>query len=110
QAAAKGDEIRLSPARVQPIAAEDVASTLAKLALESPRNSVVEVAGPMAGPLDSFVRTRLAAAKDTRRVIPDIHARYYGAELDNKSLVPGGNAILGATAFEDWLSQNAVRT
>jgi uncharacterized protein YbjT (DUF2867 family) len=109
QMAAKGDEIRLSPVRVQPIAADDVAGALAELALEPPRNAVVEVAGPKTGPLDGFVRIRLAAANDPRRVISDIHMRYFGAELDNRSLVPAGSALLGATPFEEWLSQNATR-
>jgi uncharacterized protein YbjT (DUF2867 family) len=107
QGGAKGNEIHLSPARVQPIAAEDVASVLAQLAMEPPRNGIVEVAGPEAGPLDAFARKRLAAADDNRMVIPDVHARYFGAELNDSSLTPGENPVLGATRFDAWLQTNA---
>jgi uncharacterized protein YbjT (DUF2867 family) len=103
QGGATGGEIRLSPAKVQPIAAEDVASALAELAMEPPRNGIIEVAGPEAGPLDGFARRRLAAAADTRVIIPDIHARYFGTELNDRSLTPGENAVLGMTSFDAWL-------
>lgn len=107
QAAANGDVIRLSPAQVQPIAAGDVSNALADLALGPARNGIIEIAGPTAGPLESFVRTRLAAANDRRRVIADVHAKYYGAELNDQSLMPASGALIGATRFEDWL-ENAV--
>jgi len=107
QGGATGGEIRLSPAKVQPIAAEDVASVLAELAMEPPRNGIIEVAGPEAGPLDSFARRRLAAAADTRAIIPDIHARYFGTELNDRSLTPGANALLGSTRFDAWLQTSA---
>lgn len=103
--------VRLSPARVQPIAADDIAAVLTELALDSPRNAVVEVAGPEAGPLDVFARTLLVATGDTRHVIADPSARYFGAELDDQSLTPGDNPVLGTTRFAKWLdSRDALRT
>jgi len=109
ESGADGDMIRLSPALVQPIASDDVAAALAELALGSPRNAIVEVAGVEARPLDEFARRVLAAAGDTRRVIADAHARYFGAELNDRSLTPGDNPLLGSTRFEDWLSHASSR-
>ena len=103
--AADGDVIRLSPALLQPIAANDVAAVLAELALGKPLNGTVEVAGPKPIPLDKFAGTFLAARKDPRKVTADTHARYFGAELDDRSLTPGDSPRLGATRFEDWLKQ-----
>ena len=99
-----GDAIRLSPALVQPIASDDVAAALADLALGSPLNATVEVAGPEACPLDKFARKLLAVTGDERHVIADVHARYYGTELNDRSLTPGDHPRLGSTRFEDWLS------
>jgi uncharacterized protein YbjT (DUF2867 family) len=104
QAGASGSEIRLSPAKVQPVAAEDVAGVLAELATEAPRNAIIELAGPEAGPLEEFVRRRLGAAKDGRSIVEDRHARYFGAELELDSLLPGADPVIGATRFESWLS------
>ena len=108
ESGANGDVIRLSPALVQPIASDDVAATLADLAVGSPQNATVEVAGPEACPLDQFARKFLAAEGDRREVIADVHARYYGAQLNDQSLTPGANPRLGPTRFEDWLSHSAV--
>jgi uncharacterized protein YbjT (DUF2867 family) len=109
ESGADGDVIRLSPALVQPIASDDVAATLADLALGSPLNATVEVAGPEAGPLDDFARQFLAASGDRRRVIADVHARYYGTELNDQSLTPGDHPRLGAIRFEDWLSRSILQ-
>jgi uncharacterized protein YbjT (DUF2867 family) len=109
EAAADGNAIRLSPALLQPIAADDVAAALADLALGQPLNGIVEVAGPDAHPLDKLARTFLAARGDKRQVIADIHARYYGTELDDRSLTPGDHPRFGATTFDDWLSRPAAR-
>ena len=106
---AEGDVIRLSPALVQPIASDDVAATLAELALGSPLNATVEVAGPEACPLDKFARKLLAASGDRRQVIADVHARYFGTELNDRSLTPGDHPRLGSTRFEDWLSRSTTR-
>jgi uncharacterized protein YbjT (DUF2867 family) len=102
---AKGDAIRLSPALVQPIASDDVAATLAELAVGSPLNATVEVAGPQACPLDKFAQSFLAATGDKRQVIADVHARYFGAQLNDRSLTPGDRPRLGSIRFDDWLSR-----
>jgi uncharacterized protein YbjT (DUF2867 family) len=104
---AEGDAIRLSPALVQPIASDDVAAALADLTVGSPLNATVEVAGPEACPLDNFAREFLAASGDKREVIADVHARYFGAALNDRSLTPGDNPRLGSIRFADWLSRAA---
>jgi uncharacterized protein YbjT (DUF2867 family) len=105
----EGDVIRLSPALVQPIASDDVAAALAELTVGPPLNATVEVAGPEACPLDEFACKFQAASRDRRRVIADIHARYFGVELNDQSLTPGENPRIGATRFEDWLSRSPAR-
>jgi uncharacterized protein YbjT (DUF2867 family) len=104
---ANGDTVRLSPALMQPIAADDVAAALAEIATNEPVNGTVEVAGPEAIPLDELARRVLAANKDPRPVTADVHARYFGAELDDRSLTPGDDARIAPTRFEDWLGQSA---
>jgi uncharacterized protein YbjT (DUF2867 family) len=100
----EGDVIRLSPALIQPIASDDVAATLADLTLGKPLNATVEVAGPEACPLDNFARKFLGARGDKREVIADVHARYFGATLNDRTLTPGDNPRLGSIRFADWLS------
>jgi uncharacterized protein YbjT (DUF2867 family) len=102
-----GDTVRLSPALVQPEAADDVASTLADVAVGAPLNDTVELAGPEAFRLDELVRRLLNANDDPRQVTADVHARYFGVELDDHSLIPGDDARIAPTRFEDWLSQSA---
>jgi uncharacterized protein YbjT (DUF2867 family) len=109
QSAAQGNAIRLSPALLQPIASDDVASAVAVLALGGPTNGIVELAGPEKVPLDSLVRQHLAQAGDRREVIADIHARYFGTELDDRSLTPGASPMLGSIRFEDWLRRSSAR-
>jgi len=104
-AGAEGDAIRLSPALFQPIASDDVAAALAELAVAEPLNATVEVAGPEACPLDNFARKFLAARGDGRKVIADVHARYFGAALNDRSLTPGENPRLGSIRFADWLGR-----
>ena len=104
---ADGDAVRLSPALMQPIAADDVAAALADVATNEPVNGTVEVAGPEAIRLDELARRVLAANNDPRQVMADVHARYFGAELDDWSLTPGDDARIASTRFEDWLSQSA---
>jgi uncharacterized protein YbjT (DUF2867 family) len=110
-AGADGDVVRLSPALLQPVASDDVAAALAELALGAPRNAMIEVAGPEACPLDKVATKFLAAKEDGRRVIADVHARYFGAELNDRSLTPGEGPRLGTIRFDDWLatSQGAAR-
>lgn len=108
QAATDGEVVRLSPALMQPIAADDVAAALADLAVGPPLNGTVEVAGPEALPMDELARRRMSARGDTRQVIADIHARYFGAEVDDSSLTPGARPRLGPTHFKDWLERASV--
>ena len=103
----EGDVVRLSPALVQPEAADDVVSTLADVAVGAPLNDTVELAGPEAFRLDELARRVLAARDDRRQVTADAHARYFGAELDDRSLTPGDDARIASTRFEDWLSRSA---
>jgi uncharacterized protein YbjT (DUF2867 family) len=101
-----GDTVRLSPALVQPESADDVASTLADVAVGTPLNGTVELGGPEAFPLDELARRVLSAKGDARRVVADPHVRYFGAELDDRSLVPGEGARIAPTRFEDWLAKS----
>ena len=107
KSAVEGNKVRLSPALIQPIASDDVATALAELTTGTPVNGTVEVAGPEACPLDNFARMFLAASGDKRQVIADVHARYFGAALDDRSLTPGNNSRLGSIRFVDWLSRAA---
>jgi len=106
QSATVGEEIRLSPALIQPISSDDVAAALAEVALARPLNGTAEVAGPEAMPLDELVKRFLRGTRDTRNVVADVHARYFGAELDDQSLTPGHAPRLGAIRFEDWLARS----
>ena len=105
--AADGNVVRLAPVLIQPEAADDVASTLADVAVGAPLNDIVELAGPEAFRLDELARRVLEASDDRRQVTADVHARYFGAELDDRSLTPGDDARIASTRFEDWLSQSA---
>jgi len=109
-AATVGDTVRLAPVLIQPIAAKDVASAVGRVAVGSPVNGMVEIAGPQQFRLDQFIRRGLDARHDPRAVIADPHACYFGAELGECTLVPGDNAIPAETCFEDWLSQSMVAT
>lgn len=106
QEATEGQTVRLSPALIQPIASDDVAAAVAEVALAAPVNGMVEVAGPERLPLDELVRRFLTAHHDPRHVITDPHARYFGIELNDQSLIPGDNPRIGPTRFEDFLSRS----
>ncbi|HEU4843867.1 MAG TPA: NmrA family transcriptional regulator, partial [Burkholderiaceae bacterium] len=101
--------IRLSPALIQPIAADDVSAVLADLAVGAPVNDIVEVAGPDRFPLDELARKFLAASADKRQVIADVHARYFGSELNDRSLVADDNPRIGSTRFQNWLSRSSAQ-
>ncbi|HEX5875741.1 MAG TPA: SDR family oxidoreductase [Pyrinomonadaceae bacterium] len=103
-AATEGNTVRLPSVGFQPIAADDVAKVVAKTAIGSPLNGMVEVAGPEQFRFDEMIRMRLSAGKDPRDVIVDPHARYFGAELSERSLVPNDGALLAETRFEEWLT------
>jgi uncharacterized protein YbjT (DUF2867 family) len=109
QSAAKNGEIHLSPALLQPVSSDDVVEALAELAVGKPVNGIVEIGGPEKIPLDELARQHLAAKGDARKVIADVHARYFGTELDDKSLTPADDALSGSLRFEDWLGRTAVR-
>ena len=111
--ATTGDVVKLSSALIQPMAADDVASAVGRVAVGPPINGVVEVAGPEQFRLDGLIRLGLAAKRDPREVISDPEARYFGARLRERTLLPGADAILASTRFEDWIApsvpQPAVR-
>src|SRR5262249_23100120 len=100
-----GNKVRLPSALIQPMAADDVASALVRVALGPPVNGIVEIGGPEKVGLDELVRRGLAARKDPREAVTDPHARYYGIELSERTLLPGDDARLGETRFATWLSQ-----
>jgi uncharacterized protein YbjT (DUF2867 family) len=100
----EGNKVRLPPALFQPMAADDVASAIGRIAMNSPVNGTVEIGGPEQFRLDELIRWDLAARQDPREVISDPHARYFGIEVSERALVPDDDARLGETRFEDWLS------
>ncbi len=103
----EGNKIRLPTALIQPMAADDVASAVGRVATGAPVNGTVEVGGPEKFRLDELVRQFLAARKDPREVVPDPQALYYGVKLGENTLLPGDVAPLGERRFEDWLSLSA---
>jgi len=105
----EGNKVRLPTALIQPMAAEDVASEVGRVATGSPVNGTIEVGGPEKFPLDELVRRGLAAWKDPREVVADPHARYYGVKVSENTLVPGDGARLGETRFETWLKPSTLR-
>jgi uncharacterized protein YbjT (DUF2867 family) len=102
----EGNKVRLPPALIQPMAADDVASAMARIATSSPVNGTVEIGGPEKFRLDELARKDLAARQDPREVISDPNARYYGIQVSERALVPDDNAQLGEAHFEDWLNQS----
>jgi uncharacterized protein YbjT (DUF2867 family) len=105
-AATDGNVVRLAPVLIQPMAGEDVASAVGRTSVGSPVNGIVEVAGPEQFRLDEFVRRGLSARRDPREVIADSQARYYGAELHERTLLPSDQAQIAETHFETWLSES----
>jgi uncharacterized protein YbjT (DUF2867 family) len=103
----EGNNVRLPPVLFQPMAADDVASALAGIAKGSPVNATLEIGGPEQFRLDEAARQDLTARKDPRKVIADPHARYYGIQVSERTLVPDDDARLGHTRLEDWLKQSA---
>lgn len=101
-----GDTVHLPPARMQPVAADDVAAALTDIAVNKPANGTVEVAGPEPIRMDELVRRWLASTRDARQVTTDAQVRYFGAALDDRSLTPGDNPRISPTRFEDWLAQS----
>jgi uncharacterized protein YbjT (DUF2867 family) len=108
--ATEGNKVRLPSAFIQPMAADDVATAVGRVATGSPVNGMVEVGGPEKFHLDELARQYLAANKDPREVVTDPKARYYGVEVSEKTLLPGDGARLSETRFETWLRQPAGQT
>jgi len=103
----KDNEVHLPTALIQPMAADDVASAVARVATGSPVNGIVEVGGPEQFHLDELIRRGLAARKDPRKVVADPQATYYGIKVTERALVPEKNATLGKTRFDEWLGKTA---
>lgn len=104
--ATEGNTVRLPACDFQPMAADDVAGFVAKVAMESPLNGTVEIAGPERLRFDEFISRGLNANQDSRAIVVDPHARYFGTELSERSLVPGDGALLGETSFDNWLNES----
>jgi uncharacterized protein YbjT (DUF2867 family) len=110
QSGTVGQTVHLSPALFQPIGSDDVVKAMADVAIASPLNGTVEIAGPEQLPLDGVVRQFLLAMKDPRTVVADVHAHYFGTEIDDRSLTPGDNPRIGSIRFVDWLSHFTPQT
>jgi uncharacterized protein YbjT (DUF2867 family) len=100
---ADGNVVRISPGLFQPIAADDVAAVVADVALAAPRNGTIEIAGPERAPFNAIVARYLKTVGDPRQVVSDPEARYSGGRVEERSLVPLGEAHIGRIGFEEWL-------
>jgi uncharacterized protein YbjT (DUF2867 family) len=107
---ADGNTVRLSPGLFQPIAADDVAPIVAEVALAAPRNGIIEIAGPERAPFNEIVARYLKATGDPREVVSDPEARYFGGRVEERSLVPLGEARLGRIGFDQWLRRAQAQT
>ncbi|HEY6905277.1 MAG TPA: SDR family oxidoreductase [Candidatus Acidoferrales bacterium] len=105
----EGNTVRLPSALIQPMAADDVAGEVARVAVGKPVNGTVEVGGPEKFHLDELARQALSAWNDPRKVVADPQARYYGIQVSERALIPGDDARLSQTRFADWLKQSALR-
>ena len=101
-AATDGSTVRFAPVLFQPIAGDEVAQAVGRIAVGSPLNGIAEVAGPEQFRMDEFFRGVLAAREDPRAVVTDPHASYFGAELGERTLLPGADALLGQTRYRNW--------
>jgi uncharacterized protein YbjT (DUF2867 family) len=110
ESATEGQSVRLPSALMQPIVSDDVAAALADVAAGEPRNATIELAGPEPIRMDELVRRFLGAKRDARTVTTDARARYFGAELNDRSLTPGANPRIGPTRFGDWLARTSEST
>jgi uncharacterized protein YbjT (DUF2867 family) len=104
-----GNKVRISPGLFQPIAADDVAAVVAEMAVAAPRHGKVEVAGPERAPFNEIVARYLKAVGDPREVVRDPEARYFGSRVEERSLVPLGEARLGRIGFDEWLRRSQAR-
>jgi uncharacterized protein YbjT (DUF2867 family) len=106
---ADGKVVRVSPGLFQPIASDDVAAAVADVALAAPRNGIVEIAGPERAPFNEIVARYLKAVGDPRQVVSDPEARYYGGRVEERSLVPLGEARLGRIGLDEWLRRSQTK-
>ena len=106
---ADGNVVRLSPGLFQPIAADDVAANVADVALAAPRNGIVEIAGPERAPFNEIIARYLKAVGDPREVVSDPEARYFGGRVEERSLVPLGEARLGRFGLDEWLRRSQAK-
>src|SRR5215468_6404110 len=106
---ADGSKVRLSPGLFQPIAADDVAAIVAEVALAAPRSGIIEIAGPERAPFNEFVGRYLKALGDPREVVRDPEARYFGGRVEERSLVPLGEARLGRIGLDEWLRRSQAK-
>jgi uncharacterized protein YbjT (DUF2867 family) len=104
-----GNIVRLSPGLFQPIAADDVAAIVADVALAAPRNGIVEIAGPERAPFNEIVARYLKALSDPREVVCDPEARYFGGRVEERSLVPLGEARLGRIGLDEWVRRSVAQ-
>jgi uncharacterized protein YbjT (DUF2867 family) len=109
QSATDGNSVHLAPVLIQPMAADDVAKAVGRAAVGAPLNGTIEVAGPEQFRLDELIRTALRARGIELEVIADPHARYFGALLDERTLVPGPDAVVFETLFADWLREPVLQ-
>ncbi|MFD0473747.1 SDR family oxidoreductase [Nonomuraea thailandensis] len=102
-------KVHIAPVLFQPIAGDDVAKAVGRTAVGTPLNGRVEIAGPQQYRMDEFFRKALTAWGDTREVVTDPHARYFGSEVSERSLVPlDDNAVLGTITYRDWLGSSGA--
>jgi uncharacterized protein YbjT (DUF2867 family) len=106
---ADGNTVRISPGLFQPIAADDVAAVVADVAIAAPRDGIVEIAGPERAPFNEIIARYLKAVGDPREVVSDPEARYFGGRVEERSLVPLGEARLGRIGFDEWLRRSQAR-
>ena len=104
-----GNIVRLPPILFQPIAADDVAAVVAEVALATPRNGIIEIAGPERAPFNEIVARYLKAVGDPRQVVRDPEARYWGGRVEERSLVPLGEARLGHIGLDEWLARSQTK-
>jgi uncharacterized protein YbjT (DUF2867 family) len=103
---AEGNIVRISSGPFQPIAADDVASVVAEVALAAPRNGFIEIAGPERAPFSDFVARYMKSDGDTRKIVSDPDARYFGGRVEEHTLVPLGEARLGHIGLDEWLRRS----
>jgi Predicted nucleoside-diphosphate-sugar epimerases len=104
-----GQEVHISPAVFQPIATDEVVAALADVLVGAPVNGIVEVAGPVPMPMSEFIRYYLTTTEDPHQLVADENAHYFGARLNDESLVPGANPRLGKIKYEDWLKTELAK-